>query len=311
VQPSFVAPPSRSTFRKIIQFPLSRLILALAMVLGPLIIFSITFSLLPLKSPVFQLLGAVLITGLAMLSYASYVRLVEQRPVTEFDRTGAFRELATGILIGTALFTTTIGLIALAGSYHVEGRNQWTAVITPLAGAIVSGIVEEIVARAILFRIAEDVAGSWLGVLLSASLFGLLHLLNPHAGVLSSLAIGLEAGVLLGAAYMYTRRLWLAIGIHAAWNFTQGGVFGVNVSGKDTTGLLQGVLTGPAWLSGGEFGAEASLVAVAVCLVAGPYLCVRAARAGMVVRPMWRRRLGPAGNDEGAAADEATLKDVG
>ena len=70
-------------------------------------------------------------------------------------------------------------------------------------------------------------------------------------------------------AYLVTRGLWLPIGIHAAWNFTQGGIFGVTVSGHPAEGLIRGTLTGPEWLAGGEFGAEASVVATAFCLMAG------------------------------------------
>ena len=72
----------------------------------------------------------------------------------------------------------------------------------------------------------------------------------------SAIAIMLEAGVLLGSAYFLTRRLWLPIGLHIGWNFTQGGVFGIAVSGHPSSGLLQAVLSGPTWLSGGAFGAN-------------------------------------------------------
>jgi hypothetical protein len=70
-------------------------------------------------------------------------------------------------------------------------------------------------------------------------------------------ALALEAGVMLGAAYLVTRRLWLAIGIHGAWNFTQAGIFSVPTSGIAMNGVFVGALGGPAWLSGGAFGAEA------------------------------------------------------
>jgi hypothetical protein len=95
--------------------------------------------------------------------------------------------------------------------------------------------------------------------------------------------------VLLAAAYAFTRRLWLPIGIHFAWNFTQGGVFGVAVSGNDIPGLLQGRLSGPVWLSGGAFGAEASVVAVVLCLAAGIFFIAKVVQQGQIVQPFWRR----------------------
>jgi uncharacterized protein len=107
--------------------------------------------------------------------------------------------------------------------------------------------------------------------------------------VVSSTAISLEAGVMLAAAYMVTRRVWLAIGIHIAWNFAQSGIFGVATSGVESAGYLQGNLNGPTILSGGTFGPEASIVAVVVCFAAGLYMLRVAHKKRHFLRPSWRR----------------------
>ena len=138
--------------------------------------------------------------------------------------------------------------------------------------------------RGVVFRILEQWLGSWIALAISAALFGLLHLLNPGVTLLNAGAVMLEAGIMLAAAYMLTRRLWLCIGIHFAWNFTQGGIFSAAVSGGTTSGLLQAKLIGPTWLSGGAFGAEASVVAVVVCLAAGLLLLRAARRNGQVIQ---------------------------
>ena len=109
--------------------------------------------------------------------------------------------------------------------------------------------------------------GTWLALLISALVFGLLHLANPNATLMAGLAIALEAGLMLAAAYLLTGRLWLSMGIHFAWNFTQGGIFGAAVSGQTSSGIFSSVLQGPALLTGGDFGAEASVVAMVVCSV--------------------------------------------
>jgi hypothetical protein len=106
---------------------------------------------------------------------------------------------------------------------------------------------------------------------------------------MAAIAIMVEAGVFLSAAYMLTRRLWLPIGIHAGWNFAQGGIFGVSVSGTGATGILQSTLTGPVWLSGGEFGAEASVVAIAICGTLGIALFFRVRSMNGLIAPYWRR----------------------
>jgi len=84
-----------------------------------------------------------------------------------------------------------------------------------------------------------------------------------------------------------TRRLWFCIGIHVAWNFTEGGIFSAAVSAGDTKGLLQAKLTGADWLTGGSFGVEGSIVALAICTGAGILLVAKAARQGDIVRPFW------------------------
>ena len=94
---------------------------------------------------------------------------------------------------------------------------------------------------------------------------------------------------MLAAAFVYTRRLWLPIGIHFAWNFVQGAVFGVAVSGNEAKGLLQSTLSGPSLLSGGDFGAEGSIFAVAVCLIAGIYLIWKSHKDGKIIPPFWKR----------------------
>lgn len=90
-----------------------------------------------------------------------------------------------------------------------------------------------------------------------------MHMITPNATIWSSIAIAIEAGLLLGAAFKCAKSLWLPIGIHWAWNFTQGNVFGFSVSGHEKEeSILDAVTTGPSYLTGGEFGPEASIIAL-------------------------------------------------
>jgi hypothetical protein len=149
---------------------------------------------------------------------------------------------------------------------------------------------EELLFRGILFRWLEEFAGSWVALLLTSALFGAAHLLNPNASLVAAFGIAIEAGVLLGGAYMLTRNLWLAMGLHAGWNFTQGEIFDVPVSGMPEHGLLQAKLAGPPLLSGAGFGLEASIFAMVIATGAGIVLVVLAVRRGQLVQPWWVRR---------------------
>jgi len=150
--------------------------------------------------------------------------------------------------------------------------------------------LEEILFRGILFRWLEEFAGSFVALVLTAAMFGASHLMNPNATPVAAFGIAIEAGVLLGGAYMLTRSLWLPIGLHAAWNFTQGEIFDVPVSGLDEHGLVQAKLSGPALLSGGGFGLEASLFAMVIATTAGIWLVCLAIKRGELVKPWWVRR---------------------
>ena len=275
---------SDATAWRVLRSAPSRIVIALLWLFGIVI----AASRVPIANPV---LKAIFVAALVVAGYALYVRALEWRPLVEFSFPPAAKELAQGLAIGTVLFTVTIAVIWACGDYTVTAVRSPTSLIAPLGMALVSAVPEEILFRGVVFRIAEERLGSVWALILSSLLFGAVHLSNPHATIVSAVAIALEAGLLLGAAYMSTRRLWLPIGMHAAWNFTQAGVFGVAVSGQTINGLLVSRLSGPDWLSGGEFGAEASLPAVIVCLVAACVL-YRRASARQLVQPnaRWVRK---------------------
>ena len=130
-------------------------------------------------------------------------------------------------------------------------------------------------------------------MLVTSALFGAVHAANPGANLFSSLAIALEAGVILAGAYAVTGRLWMPIGLHAGWNFAEGALFGMSVSGgPESAALSHGILRGPTILTGGAFGPEASIVAVLLCLAVGVILLWHTVRLAQVEHPMWKR--GPA-----------------
>ncbi len=98
------------------------------------------------------------------------------------------------------------------------------------------------------------------------------------------------AGLLLAAAYMLTRRLWMSIGFHMAWNYTQSGICSGIVSGADAEpGLIKATIEGPLALTGGQFGLESSLIALLLCTSAGVMLLIKAIRRGNIVPPFWSR----------------------
>ena len=248
------------------------------------------------------LLQIAVVIGWSAVGFAVYiglVRLVERRPVTELALLGMGRELGTGILIGTGLYTACILLLMVMGIYKIDGLNPVSYLLPALALPLSSGIFEELLFRGVLFRIVEEWLGSWISLVVSSLVFGLVHLMNPAATVMGAVFISVEAGVLLAAAYMLTRRLWMSMGFHIAWNYTQSGVFsGIVSGGYVEPGLIKPVIDGPTLLTGGDFGVESSVIAFVLCTVTGAALLVLATRRGHIVPPFWKRKADPARSEE-------------
>jgi membrane protease YdiL (CAAX protease family) len=239
------------------------------------------------------LVAAAAVVGMGAAGVAVYVgfgRLVERRRVEELSLTGMGRELGLGLAVGAGLYAGCVLILIVLGIYRIEGLNPWIFLLPAVAMALSSGIFEELLFRGVLFRTLEEVFGSWIALVVSSFVFGFVHLLNPAGTVMGAVFISIEAGLLLAAAYMVTRRLWLGIGFHIAWNYTQSAIFSGIVSGSDSDpGLIRASIDGPAALTGGSFGLESSLVAFLLCTATGLILLSIAIRRGHVVPPAWRR----------------------
>lgn len=285
-----VTPPD-SLFWRIVHFPLVLLVIGIAMMIAAEIAANLVAYAIPhAGNGWLAVLAAIVTAAVVVFVYWVLVRFVERRRgFAEFGRAGWARELGAGLLGGLALFSVVVGVIAALGGYRIIGMHPASVLLPVLAISIVSGVTEEIIMRGVFFRLIESFLGSWIALILSAALFGALHLGNDNATLLAGSAIMLEAGVMLAALYMLTRRLWAAIGLHAAWNFAQGGIYGIPVSGFRLDGILVPRMVGPDLVTGGAFGAEASLPAILICTLLGIVVTTIAWRRGRFVKPFWAR----------------------
>ena len=285
---------ARPLWRRITDFPLIAMCIALALLAATVWLGGLGFRQFPrtgIAEATRQMIGGMTIVGLVIAVYKVAICKLGETPRDDLSKEHSLRNFALGFGGATLLFSLVVAVAALVGVYDIVGLGSTRSVLYALVMiGIVPGVLEEVFFRGILFRHLEDFGGSWFALALTSALFGVAHIFNPNATVFSSFAIAVEAGVLLGGAYMLTRSLWAPIGLHTAWNFTQGQVFDVPVSGFDGTGLVEAKLSGPELLSGGTFGLEASLIAVVIATGAGVWLVVRAVRAGHVLRPWWVRR---------------------
>jgi len=233
--------------------------------------------------------GPLVLAFLILPAYWLGSKWIERRNPLELDPSRALLEIPAGFLLGMALFSSVVLILWTGGSYRPQGWGALRNVASGIVFTVLAGILEEIIFRGFLFRLFSKIVGTWGALLLTSALFGAAHAGNPSATFGSSVAIAIEAGLLLGAAYAMTNRLWLPIGLHIGWNFCEGSIFGMTLSGnKMQPGVVRGTLQGPRLLTGGAFGPEASLVAVWLCFIVAAVFLWRAVKLNRMESPMWR-----------------------
>ena len=177
------------------------------------------------------------------------------------------RDAAAGVVVGVALVSASVTVVALAGRVRFEYLGiHPAAMLLSLWALIAAAMVEELTFRGYPLHRLMEAVGTPAAVAITSLLFGFAHLRNPHASLWGAVNTA-EIGVLLAIAYVRTRSLWLPWGIHFGWNLALGMGYGLVVSGySEFSSAVAGSLAGPSWLTGGEYGIEASVTATLVNL---------------------------------------------
>ncbi|QGK76095.1 CPBP family intramembrane glutamic endopeptidase [Flavobacterium sp. SLB02] len=273
--------------------PITKIILALLTFMAVVIIGQqIAVKLLGLTSldkDYRNLLKGLFVSASCVFNYILFFKKYDKRTVTEFASKGLAKNLIIGTSIGFMLQSLTILVIYLNGSYSVININPVSFILIPFALMFTVAIIEEILIRGIIFRIMEEKLGSYIALTISSLLFGALHLANPHSSLISGICIT-TAGFLMGAAFIYSRSLWMPIALHFAWNFTQSGIFGAITSGNEKTkSLLEAKIQGPEFITGGAFGPEGSIQAIAFCALGTLILLILSRKENKIIKPYWKK----------------------
>ena len=288
----------KSIGQKLLHFPLTKIIIGFIVCIA-IVRIAQTFIKKLMEISSFDkdfknLIGGIFVAILAIISYSYLFKFYEKRKITEFSKKGIVKNLTIGIILGTILQSLTIFVIYLKGGYSIISINPILFIVPPMTVAFSSAIVEEILLRGIVFRITEEKLGSYLALIISAILFGAMHLANPNSSLIAGIGLAIQAGLLLAAAYIYSRNLWFPIAIHFAWNFTQSAIFGANVSGNTISKtLITSKIEGAEWFTGGQFGPEGSIQATLFCLVATIVLLALSHKEGKIIKPYWKKNNEP------------------
>ncbi len=283
----------KSICKKILYFPLTKIIIGLIICV---VFISVGQSLIrKLLTPIAlgkdtkDLITGIIVAVLAIFSYIILFKFYEKRKITELSKNRIVQNLIIGATLGFLLQSLTILVIYLKGGYSVVSVNPIFYLIPPLTIAFTSAIIEEVLFRGIIFRIVEEKLGSYFALIISAILFGVIHLSNPNSSVVAALGLAVQAGLLLAAAYIFSRNLWFPIAIHFAWNFTQSAIFGASVSGHTISKtLISSRIVGAEWYTGGAFGPEGSIQATVFCFIATIILLILSHKKGNIIKPYWK-----------------------
>ncbi|MGC9476060.1 CPBP family intramembrane glutamic endopeptidase [Streptomyces sp. WG4] len=222
-------------------------------------------------------LGAVA----AVAVYCCVMRRVARRSTPEIARSGAGREVLLGGGIGLGFVLASALVVTAFGGYSFSwaGDDFVSVVWSAAAVQIGAAVTEELMFRGLAPQALEKLWGSGAAIVITSLFFGVAHLGAPGANAWSGVAIALEAGVLLGAAFLWRRNIWFVVGLHFAWNTTQE-LLGIPISGHTPEGLFTVDVHGSALLHGGDFGLETSIVPVLVGVALAVSMLVLAHRNG-------------------------------
>ncbi|WP_285077548.1 type II CAAX endopeptidase family protein [Paenibacillus sp. UMB7766-LJ446] len=221
----------------------------------------------------------IILGFVAILLYKFIMKYVAGRSTPELSKQSAGIEAVWGVLTGAIFVTMSTFIIVAMGGYSFQWAHAdpVSVLMTSIETALSAAIVEELVFRGLMLQAIQKLGGSWIALAVTSLTFGAFHLGNPGATLWSAFAITLEAGVLLGAAFLWRRNLWFAMGLHFAWNAMEA-LLGIPVSGFPAEGLFTVEVSGQALLTGGDFGLEGSIVTVILGLVIAIPMLIGAAR---------------------------------
>ena len=278
------------------QFPLVRIIIAFLFIFPVFILYKLFKDFIVLTSPeefrsYIQYIGAIFSFVLLIFAYSLYVKYIEKRKAHELLIRHSWKEFGKGFLITAFLVCIVVTVLYVLGNYQVREWNSDKLVVSELFMKFLMGaLIEEIIFRLIVFKLTEELLGTWIAFGIQVLFFGFSHGLNENATIFTSCAVAIIGGVLYTSAFMYTRRLWVVLGLHTGWNFLQSGVFGMPNSGSPYEGLIIPNVQGKEWLTGGSFGIEGSYLAIFVCLIVGVYFLIKTKNANQIVSPIWIRK---------------------
>ena len=285
----------KNMLQKIAHFFLIKMIVGIAVLVGLVALVEWVRSVLPgrtnLPGGTEALIVSVTEAGIATAAYIFLFSVYEKRPIYELSKINLKSYAFTGFLTGIGLQTFFILVIWLTGTFLIVNINPSSTLISSFAFALTAGFVAEIIMIGIVFRLLEEQTGTTIALVIFIIAFAALHVNVKGANVISIGATAMQAGLLLPAAYVYTRSLWFPVFLHFGWDFAEPGIFGgINPSTSLKQGLLTSKITGNSLFTGGATGPQDSLTSLLLCALLGIIFLALAKQKNVLIKPRWKTK---------------------
>lgn len=236
----------------------------------------------------YRLLGMLFATILVSISVYIFAKKYQKRNKESLGLTNAnkFKNYLKGLLIGLGMIGGVILILKILGLIEIKSN---IANISPIIyifiiiGWICQGFEEELVTRSILMNFLAAKYSPLVGIISNALIFSLLHLANNSFGFLAAINIFI-VGILFSLLFYVSDDIMLSAAAHSFWNFAQGNIFGISVSGianSKNTIFISKLLGNPS-LTGGAFGIEGGLATTIVLTIVTIYLIKKAKEKSLI-----------------------------
>lgn len=268
---NFSIEQTRKTLKK--TNPVSTVVIIFLLMQIPGVIFAPLFSNVILgsnNSDYFLLFNLFLTIFVAILGYL-FARKYQKRNKESLGLVNNYKNYLKGIASGILMILSVVLLLKISGfaKFTINiSQVSWPIFVIFILGWAIQGFEEELITRSILmnyFAVNNGVMG---GIIINSLIFAILHLGNPAFGILPFINIML-IGIIFSLLFYISDDIFLPAAAHSFWNFAQGNIFGIEVSGMDEINntIFKTKLMGSDLISGGAFGFEGSISVTLVEIV--------------------------------------------
>jgi len=284
----------QTTVQKVFHFFLTKIIIGIGVVGGVVALVENSgrplIDKIPISADLKNVIIGIAAAVLALLSYILLFKFYEKREVKELSPETFWKNALIGFFLGLILQSLIILVMYLAGDYSITGINPISFLLPGFTQALDAGFVAEIILVGIVFRLTEEKLGTAITLIIFILLFAIMHSGAKGATFLSVVSTAIQAGILLPAAFIFSRTLWLPIFFHFAWDFAEPAIFGgINPGMGVEKSLFISNISGSGILTGGETGPQNSIQGAIFCLIAAIIFFQLAKQKNNFIKPYWKK----------------------